>query len=29
VMDLQKPGHFTRVTIGPGNDRVPDWRPGR
>jgi Tol biopolymer transport system component len=28
VMDLQKPGQFTRVTIGAGNDRVPDWRPG-
>jgi TolB protein len=27
VMDLQKPGTFTRVTVGPGNDRVPDWRP--
>ena len=27
IMDLQKPGQFTRLTIGPGNDRVPDWRP--
>jgi TolB protein len=27
VMDLQKPGQFTRVTVGQGNDRVPDWRP--
>ena len=27
VMDLGKPGQFTRVTSGPGNDRVPDWRP--
>jgi len=27
VMDLQKPGQFTRLTMGPGNDRVPDWRP--
>jgi TolB protein len=27
VMDLQRPGTFTRVTVGPGNDRVPDWRP--
>ena len=27
VMDLQKPGTFTRVTSGRGNDRVPDWRP--
>ena len=27
VMDLQKPGQFTRLTIGAGNDRVPDWRP--
>jgi Tol biopolymer transport system component len=27
VMDLSKPGQFTRVTAGRGNDRVPDWRP--
>jgi Tol biopolymer transport system component len=27
IMDVQKPGQFTRVTVGPGNDRVPDWRP--
>ncbi len=27
IMDLQQPGKFTRVTTGPGNDRVPDWRP--
>jgi TolB protein len=27
VMDLQKPGQFVRLTMGPGNDRVPDWRP--
>jgi TolB protein len=27
IMDLQKPGTFTRLTVGPGNDRVPDWRP--
>ena len=27
IMDLQKPGQFTRLTVGPGNDRVPDWRP--
>ena len=27
VMDLQKPGQFTRVTAGAGNDRVPDWKP--
>ena len=25
VMDLQKPGTFMRLTVGPGNDRVPDW----
>lgn len=29
VMDLQKPGQFTRLTTGAGNDRVPDWRPGK
>jgi TolB protein len=27
LMDLQKPGTFIRLTTGPGNDRVPDWRP--
>jgi TolB protein len=27
VMDLSKPGQFTRVTVGRGNDRVPEWRP--
>jgi TolB protein len=27
VLDLQKPGQFTRLTSGRGNDRVPDWRP--
>jgi TolB protein len=27
LMDLQKPGTFIRLTSGPGNDRVPDWRP--
>ena len=27
LMDLQKPGQFVRLTAGPGNDRVPDWRP--
>ena len=27
IMDLQKPGQFTRVTVGAGNDRVPDWKP--
>ena len=27
LMDLQKPGHFVRLTTGRGNDRVPDWRP--
>jgi Tol biopolymer transport system component len=29
IMDLQKSGQFTRLTAGRGNDRVPDWRPGR
>lgn len=29
IMDLQKPGQLVRLTSGPGNDRVPDWRPGR
>jgi TolB protein len=27
VMDLTRPGQFTRVTSGRGNDRVPEWRP--
>ncbi|MCA1584416.1 MAG: hypothetical protein LC791_06475 [Acidobacteria bacterium] len=27
VIDQQKPGQFIRLTTGPGNDRVPDWRP--
>lgn len=27
IMDIQRPGQFTRLTVGPGNDRVPDWRP--
>lgn len=27
VMDANKPGPFTRVTAGRGNDRVPEWRP--
>jgi TolB protein len=27
LMDLQKPGQFVRLTSGPGNDRVPVWRP--
>ena len=27
IMDLSKPGPFIRVTIGRGNDRVPEWRP--
>lgn len=26
VMDLQS-GRWSRLTTGPGNDRVPDWRP--
>jgi Tol biopolymer transport system component len=29
IMDAQKPGSFVRLTHGPGNDRVPDWRPRR
>lgn len=29
VMDLQNPGKFSKLTSGPGNDRYPDWRPGR
>jgi Tol biopolymer transport system component len=29
LMDVTKPGEFIRLTSGPGNDRVPDWRPGR
>src|SRR5262245_58901579 len=27
LMDLQKPGKFVRLTSGPANDRLPDWRP--
>ena len=27
IMDIQKPGQFTRMTTGRGNDRLPDWRP--
>jgi Tol biopolymer transport system component len=27
VMDTQQPGRFVRLTSGPGNDRMPDWRP--
>lgn len=26
VMDLTKPGAFVKLTTGPGNDRVPDWK---
>lgn len=29
LMDPAKPGTFVRLTHGPGNDRVPDWKPGR
>ena len=29
IIDPHKPGsEFIRLTGGPGNDRVPDWRPG-
>ena len=27
LTDARKPGTVTRLTSGPGNDRVPDWRP--
>ena len=27
VTDATRPGAITKVTSGPGNDRVPDWRP--
>lgn len=27
LMDAQTSGQFMRLTAGPGNDRVPDWRP--
>jgi TolB protein len=27
LMDPAKPGSFVRLTTGPGNDRVPHWRP--
>jgi Tol biopolymer transport system component len=26
VIDLSAPGRLTRLTRGPGNDRLPDWR---
>jgi Tol biopolymer transport system component len=26
VIDLSAPGHVTRLTRGPGNDRLPDWK---
>jgi Tol biopolymer transport system component len=29
IIDPHKPGaDYVRLTSGPGNDRVPDWRPG-
>ena len=29
IIDPQAPqGPYVRLTSGPGNDRVPDWRPG-
>ncbi len=27
LTDARSPGTVTRLTSGPGNDRVPDWRP--
>jgi Tol biopolymer transport system component len=27
IVDAAKPGPFERLTSGPGNDRVPQWRP--
>jgi Tol biopolymer transport system component len=27
VMAADRPGTFTPITIGPGNDRLPDWKP--
>jgi Tol biopolymer transport system component len=27
IVDAAKPGAFTKLTRGAGNDRVPDWRP--
>lgn len=27
ISDTQKAGPLVRLTAGPGNDRVPDWRP--
>jgi len=29
VTDAARPGAITKLTSGPGNDRVPDWRPTR
>ncbi len=27
VIDITRPGQYVRLTTGPGNDRLPDWRP--
>lgn len=27
ILDASQPGRFTRLTTGPGNDRLPDWKP--
>jgi TolB protein len=27
VMSVDRPGAFTPLTTGPGNDRLPDWKP--
>jgi Tol biopolymer transport system component len=29
LMEVNAPGKFIRLTSGRGNDRVPDWRPGK
>jgi Tol biopolymer transport system component len=27
IVDASQPGRFTKLTTGPGNDRLPDWNP--
>jgi Tol biopolymer transport system component len=27
LMSVDRPGAFTPLTTGPGNDRLPDWKP--
>jgi Tol biopolymer transport system component len=27
IVDVNQPGTFVKLTTGPGNDRLPDWKP--